>query len=520
MSSPDTFQLARDCLDECSRGVNGHENCPKLQKTSLPTRVLDCQNPDAPRLKVDVSGIKEPYAALSYVWGEDQPQRTVFANLDRYISTGLDMQATPRTIKDAIRVTRELNLRYLWIDTYCIIQDSPEDKAREISQMRGIYQNAYFTIIAAKTPKVSVGFLQHCPPPNPTFCVPFYCSDGKLGTMTLSPRAKYNMYEAAKEPINARGWCLQERILAPRALVYASHTLQYLCQRGLLNIGSSSNQARISGVDRLSPQFFDPTLGKTSGPAPVSDQLRELTKLWHRVLQDYTPRGLTAPVDKLNAISGVADEFQRNLKSRYLVGMWEHHLLGDLCWTRSGENPLPRPSTFRAPSWSWAAVNGIIYNPGAFVEPQEAYHCTIIDCQVELADKNSPFGEVRGGSLKLEARLKKTIWNSSRSLLYEAGPDGELVVIGGGHSDTLEEVNSEDVPEEVWMLPLVLKTKERVFSSRDVPRSLIGILLKPMKLVEGESSISYRRIGSFRCALESEIEKGFGKAKKQEITIF
>ncbi|KAF2179039.1 heterokaryon incompatibility, partial [Zopfia rhizophila CBS 207.26] len=54
----------------------------------------------------------------------------------------------PQTIQDAISCARKLDLSYLWADSLCIVQDSPEDKAREIAQMGEVHWNTYATILA------------------------------------------------------------------------------------------------------------------------------------------------------------------------------------------------------------------------------------------------------------------------------------------------------------------------------------------------------------------------------------
>jgi hypothetical protein len=207
-------------------------------------------------------------------------EQTTTLNVDKYIEYGLPMEKIPQTIKDAIPVTHELGLRYLWIDRFCILQNSSADKSNEIGQMRRVYRNAYVKIIAAKADKVSEGFLQDCPTHGLSYSVPFYYNDGKLRSMTLLPNSQYK-YNQMKEPINSRGWCLQERILAPRALVYTSNTLQYVSQRGAVNIGNSHNSARISSVDRLWPQFFSKDLDKvTISASPSPKELQEFTDLW------------------------------------------------------------------------------------------------------------------------------------------------------------------------------------------------------------------------------------------------
>lgn len=54
----------------------------------------------------------------------------------------------PKTFRDAIIVARQLDLRYLWIDSLCIIQDSADDWSKESAEMGRICQQASITIFA------------------------------------------------------------------------------------------------------------------------------------------------------------------------------------------------------------------------------------------------------------------------------------------------------------------------------------------------------------------------------------
>lgn len=45
---------------------------------------------------------------------------------------------------------REFNIRYIWIDSLCIIQDSEEDWKFEAAQMDVVYRNAINNIVATK----------------------------------------------------------------------------------------------------------------------------------------------------------------------------------------------------------------------------------------------------------------------------------------------------------------------------------------------------------------------------------
>ena len=151
-------------MEDCAKT---HKDCPPIVLDSrLPTRVIDCLDPLHPRLFAS-GGKRGQYAALSYVWGEAQPHSTTNAKLDAYTSS-IDISIIPRTIREAIEVTHKLGLRYLWVDSFCIIQDSREDKTRELVLLRRIFHDAYITIVAACAPSASAGFLYDRPSPVPS----------------------------------------------------------------------------------------------------------------------------------------------------------------------------------------------------------------------------------------------------------------------------------------------------------------------------------------------------------------
>lgn len=90
---------------------------------------------------------------------------------------------------------------------------------------------------------------------------------------------------------------------------------------------------------------------------------------WHAVLEGYSRCSLTMEKDKLVAISGIAKTFQAKLKDDYIAGLWRRVLVTDMLWkvsSRGNEasgHHARRPKEYRAPSWSWASVDGVI-QPG------------------------------------------------------------------------------------------------------------------------------------------------------------
>lgn len=176
------FDLARSWLLDCQ---DNHTQCTRGHSDFSPSRSLEvtvANGINSLRL-FQCNGPPVAYAALSYCWGGEQPMKLVQANLNRYLGK-IDEQALPQTIKDAVRVTREIGLRYLWIDAYCIVQDLKEDKVREISLMRQIYKYATVIISASRASLSNVGFLSAEPFAN-VLTLPVGLETGEIGMLKL-----------------------------------------------------------------------------------------------------------------------------------------------------------------------------------------------------------------------------------------------------------------------------------------------------------------------------------------------
>jgi hypothetical protein len=124
----------------------------------LPTRLIeiDPNGQREPRL-IDTKGldISTPYAALSHMWGDPSkslsPLETKMDSLKTHMK-GIPMGKLSKNFKDAITTTRMLKLRYIWIDSLCIIQDSSGDWVQEALHMKDVYRRAFVTISAYISP--------------------------------------------------------------------------------------------------------------------------------------------------------------------------------------------------------------------------------------------------------------------------------------------------------------------------------------------------------------------------------
>ena len=518
VGSPRALALACECINEC---MNGHPRCSALAgaaEAALPTRLVDCSDPDHPRL-VSTGGTHGTYLALSYVWGEPQPHNTTLSNLSDYADE-IASTYLPQTIRDAIHVTHALGFRFLWADSLCIIQNSDEDKRREIGRMRYIYRNARLTIIASSAPRVSAGFLQDRLASDITedgvssdITLPFICplrSDSSteqlVGMVHISPKStrsdpfgyNYLPYDPGQEPINGRGWCLQEYFMSTRALLFTSHALLFRCQTTTLSIGGAYYDTYYDR--RLPDSLFHPDT--RPDVVPDSKTYERVHRAWQVAIQDYTRRAVSLPSDKLVACGGLAEEFARLFRSDYLAGLWRTTLLRDLLWHNQGS--LIRPAAYRAPSWSWASVDGAVI-PGRPPFSGQGL-ADVIQAEVVLEDAALPYGQVTGALLVLHAALVSCVCrkedeiqrffmqpatDSSGSVRGNVIGTAATEFFGSGSIDCEED---EGATQNAWIVPL--------WGEEDMMEGLVVVPTDsksncngPVGAKSGRKLQSYHRIG-------------------------
>jgi hypothetical protein len=162
-----------------------HSNCIKTSDSILPARVIDVGSSTDSFVRLHISQNLEEgqYSALSYCWGGPQQYVMTNSNIEA-MKAGIPLDALPLTIQDAVLVTRDLGLHYLWIDALCIIQDNENDKMHEIEQMGKIYKRSTVTIAAANTTCAQDSFLFDRP--FQSLChLTFNLPNGTLGSIWI-----------------------------------------------------------------------------------------------------------------------------------------------------------------------------------------------------------------------------------------------------------------------------------------------------------------------------------------------
>ena len=516
----------RDC-------VEGHPECSPIRSTPasadanwIPTRLINCDQSNAQQvcflqLSAEVSPVS--YMTLSHCWGDPDGPRPPKLTNDNFNSMRdrIPIENLPRTFKDAIQVARSLGVSYLWIDSLCIIQDSMEDWRRESRLMDKVYRYSVCNIMAEAAINCHGGLFFGRDPQR----LGIFTLDEKQ-TSSLSHRSSLCVtqdYISSKSdkgkssPLYSRGWVCQERWLAPRQISFHSNQAFWECSKVKVCEAFPSWEDKVDHAGNPSSQRRTPQPCNKSLALPhihTVDQRDMSSFSWRALVESYTTCTLTEEQDKLIAIQGLVNIYKSLLADDYLAGLWRKQLPSGLIWsTRNGlqanGEPAYRPDAYRAPSWSWASVEGIVE---LLAESSPEGEKWVELCQV-LEAKTTPLGEestgqVNDGHIKLRGRLLGT-----EDLSFHTSPKGKVVQIARSRDDdpSMSWINCQidDVgrwsPRNNVLLP-VLQCNHRS------PQScmLKGLVLV---LVEGYTD-TYKRIGTWNDNANRRGIDPFGWLKK------
>lgn len=399
-SSESSLELIWKWFNECpryptSQGFGRHS----FSRQSHPKRLLQISGDEsAPSLKlVDVSADLPSastiphYVALSYCWGQSQAKVLRNENLFQWL-TDIPHAQLPQTIKDAIYITRVLAFNYIWVDALCIIQNDIRDKHEEIQKMGGIYENAEVTISASRASTCHDGFLQpRNEPGEGSFVIPFRCRDGQRGTVMLW----HDRSEQWDEPIDRRGWTLQESLISSCMLEFGTHQTRWHCNCHRYGVPHALKpNYLVDGWTRdkveQSPVSIDwaPVVEleevdrfRARVPTQTHRRLEErVIQTWKRLIRNYTRRAVSDPMDRLPALSAIAQRLEGLSTHRYAGGLWFGDVPHLLFWYPVDVESMTRSPERAAPSWSWASVTGAI----DFIDVKETNISVLGVSQTEL----------------------------------------------------------------------------------------------------------------------------------------
>ncbi|KAF2180771.1 HET-domain-containing protein [Zopfia rhizophila CBS 207.26] len=351
------FALLRAWLRQCD---NSHD-CSKHSsesKEALPTRVLYVGDPkdssyssDLVRLVYGSEASRHEYLALSHCWGKvsvEEKERycTTHANISERLC-GFSLSELPKTFQDAVTVTRELGVLYLWIDSLCIIQywDNHEDWKREAGRMESVFPDAYCTIAATAAADSKAGFLER---EIRTEHVYVQDTSGRQFYISTDIDDFDNHVDGAL--LNTRAWVMQERVLSRRTIHFSANQTYWECGEEVYC--ENLTVLRSPKTD----QFF--TLDPNFPNRLLRSGKRRTLNCISFLLKDYSKRHLTYPTDRRVAMSGLEDRIARGLKCRSRYGIFQKYLPRTLLWHASNDKMKKIAYDYHMPSWSWMVYSG------------------------------------------------------------------------------------------------------------------------------------------------------------------
>jgi len=409
-------------------------NMPAESAPLLPTRYIHVDS-NPPQLCLADSDSRGYYIALSHCWGKSRPLVTTTATLADHMK-GIPVKNMPQTFRDALVIARELGLEYLWIDSLCILQDSREDWEKESARMGSVYGNAFLTISAGASDDSEQGIFRPRPVrPGPP--VEVRCNDSDFEPIYIDYRANNTPFEEPQST-DSRAWCFQEMALSPRVIVYGREMLGWLCDSTTdVEHGSVAEHE-----EDPSPPLLAPRLNSKPAENPLqnagslfelfhySHERERQVGRWASMVNAFSRRKLTRESDRLPALSGIVKELQLQTGDEYLAGLWRQDIWHDLQWDvdilfADKDAEWRRPVTYRAPSWSWASIEGPIYMDLHPSELEKAHgdvsppadDVRLLDAKIYTVGHN-PYGELRGGYLKLSTRLWKAVLRPRQNSQY------------------------------------------------------------------------------------------------------
>ncbi|CAF3455489.1 unnamed protein product, partial [Fusarium graminearum] len=328
---------------------------------------------------------------------------------------------------DAIKITRHLGIRYLWIDSLCICQDDVEDWARESAAMQQVYAGAYLSIAADNAAGSEQGFLKR---QDRTYVPATINVAANTGDSTESNKVAGYVFEVPpikahharawmifkKEPLTVRGWAMQERLLPIRALHFGSDQMFFECNCHMLSEDGVEVKGRWNSLYPLKEKGFKDLARKS--------RVSATHQLWYLILEDFFHRKVTVKSDRLPAISGLATMFQSRLtyemvsrtgsgEVQYVAGLWSNALVEGLGWTALGreeitlpdKKPLPGEEGYIAPTWSPASFDDV--SAHGMTMPGWVDIATVTDFSVTPKTMHNPFGELIDGWIRIRCPMIK-----------------------------------------------------------------------------------------------------------------
>lgn len=308
-------------------------------------------------------GVKCRYTTLSHRWGDGTMLKLEEHNINMF-RRGIPIDQLSNLLKDAMYMTCQLDIEYIWIDCLCIIQGCKKDWELEARRMGDYYRYATCNISASGYEDSSLGlFTERMAltsvnyPIRPDFVL-VVDEDGHEeethydGIYITANPADFD--DIIHGPLGSRGWVAQERALSPSILHFTPAQMWWECTEHVVNEAFSTMSLPWYASQEFGAGAIR-SINATSLPVDIYDAWQGF--VWH-----YASTNLTFETDRFPAIIGIARIYDGFLHDNFLAGLWEGDLVRSLLWELDTKARRIQSAQI-APSWSWASLSLGHYSP-------------------------------------------------------------------------------------------------------------------------------------------------------------
>lgn len=386
-------------MSECTE----HETCFPSTSVPLPKRVIEISRDPAVDSRI-VSSEKQSgsYIILSHQCPEEAKALALQELEESSLPSPLDVTTCSKAVSDAIDLARRLGYQYLWTRELCITASELSNP----SSFLNIYGQAALMLVASAGEEANHGLFHDRK-------ILYSPAMGPHKDRCFRPRGLRWVSSIAESPLAMRGWNILERMLAPRIVHFTKKQLVWECASGYQfeaaklvgdqDCGPEYNAFNKSDMQRYVQRTLQQRpLNIEIGRSEASKESVARLKTWTQNVNALSWGKFEDPSDKLPAIGRIARVMDDGTLGDYLAGIWSNHIVSGLSWGRMFSLLSPAPE-FRAPTWSWASVDGPVaidqvQTDDTPVPWEQRYQPELVSHHIVLADPSNPYGRVLEGS--------------------------------------------------------------------------------------------------------------------------
>jgi hypothetical protein len=277
------------------------------------------------------------------------------------------MDELTNIVQDAATVCRAFGLRYLWVDSLCIMQQHKTDWEEQSYEMNLIFSNSSITFCMPASSICLQSFLIRKAPLQ--IQIHLVCKSSQTeGTACLVQSGSKVCGRPLNETLlmrdlkasswNKRGWVFQEMVLSPRKTYFGTEMIYVHVNDTITSENGYSIKEEVNPIATYHPKDY-----MNVNPEAIIRRGSNEPVFWYEIVRKFSERQWTDNLDVFPALSGIARMF-KDIYKDYVAGVWVHNLKCGLIFEIGGEveetfsdllHFISSGTRKIGPSWSWAS---------------------------------------------------------------------------------------------------------------------------------------------------------------------